>query len=115
MKLNILYFRAGTTRSGKFISCASKEEDVDSIMHFFQTSVFSDDDLLDVFALFEYLALRAKRRNSSHLIFRDHSERVLRYLPAENFLAAKLRAKITSAFELRDLGQSRANKEFADL
>ena len=115
MKLDIIYIRVGTTRSGKIIPCASRQEEVDSIVQFFQKEDFSDDDLLDVFALFEYLALRAKRHNNADVIFQDHAESVLRNLPADSFIAAKLRANITSAFELRNLGHSRASKEFADL
>lgn len=115
MNLNIIYLRVGTTRSGKMIPCALDAENTGDILKFFLDNFFSDDDLLDVFAVYEYLALRAKRRKESVTIFSDHAGAVMGIIPASSFVAAKQRAKVGSAFELRDLGQSRAGEEFADL
>lgn len=85
-----------------------------SVLQFLQVSLFSSDDLLDAYALYEYLALRAIRKNTASDVFIFHADKIMNMMMVEDFLAAKLRAQIESAFGLRDLGRSRAKEEFSD-
>jgi hypothetical protein len=113
MELNIIYIRVGTTRSGKMIPYASSVDDIGNILLYFKDSNFSSDDLLDAFALFNYLALRGIRRADNVVIFGRYAETIQGVFDPRELSQAKDRANIGSAFDLRDLGKSLATIEFA--
>ncbi|MCX6118726.1 MAG: hypothetical protein NT027_14390 [Proteobacteria bacterium] len=112
--LDIIYERVGFTRSGKMIPYAVDRKDIASVVKHLRDEIFSNDDLLDAFALYEFLALRAKRRVDTGAIFEDHSNEVLLVISPEDLAESKMRASVYSAFQLRDLGKSLAAIEFID-
>lgn len=114
MRPNVIYVRVGTTRSGKMIPYTSSINDLGSIIKYFKESHFSSDDLLDAFALFDYLALRGVRRGDEMSIFDRLADKIQNVLDPQEIKDAKERANIKSAFDLRDLGKSPAAVEFAD-
>lgn len=111
---DIIYERVGITRSGKMIPYVSDRKDISSVVKYLRDEIFSSDDLLDAFALYEFLALRAIRRVDTNAIFEDHSNEVILVISAEDLAEAKVRANAFSAFQLRDLGKSLAAIEFID-
>ena len=116
MKLDILYQIVGKTRTGKLIVCALKFENIDFVAKYFARFNFSNDDLLDAYALFEYLSIREKRKNDSLMRFySEHSSEIHKIFSPEEYAEAKLKAGIVTAFDLRRLGETLANIEFKDL
>lgn len=113
-ELSIVYQRVGVTRSGKFIPYISDESQIALLIEFFQKD-FSADHLLDLFAVYEYLALRAIRHGTADEIFEEHSLSIIALLSAADFEDAKQRANINSAFDLRDLGRALVSLEFVEL
>jgi hypothetical protein len=93
---------------------SSSNADLESIIKYMEESYFSSDDLLDAFALFDYLALRGMRRGEEMAIFDRLADKIQNVLDPQEIKSAKERANIKSAFELRDLGKSLAAIEFAD-
>jgi hypothetical protein len=114
MTLSIIYNCVGTTRSGKMIPYTSSVNDIGSIIIYFKESSFSPDDLLDAFAVFDYLALRGLRRGDEMAIFDRIADGIQNVFDPQENKEAKRRANIKSAFDLRDLGKSLASIEFAD-
>ncbi|MCX6118018.1 MAG: hypothetical protein NT027_10785 [Proteobacteria bacterium] len=116
MNLNENYLRAGTTRTEKMIPYTLMRKDIPRIIQYFQTQNFSDDDLLDVFAVFEFLALRSRRRPSNtEVFFEEHADEVFKMISEHDIETAKTRAGIFSAFQLRDLGERLVTAEFINL
>lgn len=72
--VNIGSIRVGTTRTGKTIVYVPDRKHIDKLVKHYRDQHFSHDDLLDAFALYEFLALRAKRRLDSHNFFANHAE-----------------------------------------
>lgn len=114
MEPGTIYIRVGSTRSGKIILYSSSINDLSSIIKCFEETCFSSDDLLDAFAVFDYLALRGMRRGDEVVIYERHAETIQNILDSRELIEARKRAKIRSAFDLRDLGKSLAAVEFAD-
>lgn len=92
----------------------SSIEDLGRIVQYFEESFFSADDLLDAFAVFNYLGLREVRRATESAFLDLLADRVQDSLNLDGLDAAKNRANIKSAFDLRDLGRSLVAIEFAD-
>src|SRR5437867_4385760 len=115
MEPSVKYETVGETRTDKAILCALSFEEIDDILNHFKVESFSIDDLFDVYALFEFLSLRGKRKKTSYQLYSDHAYRVFHTLTAKDLKEAKLRAGVITVFDLRDLGQSRARLEFKDL
>ena len=115
MDLEIVYQRVGKTRSGKVIPYTNNRDDIARILEFFDSVNFSMDDFFDAFAVFEYLAVRSKRRKESAAIFALYAENVFRSMTMKEVQSAKERANILTIFHIRDLGRSLVNVEFADL
>jgi hypothetical protein len=113
MKLNKIYLRAGTTRSGKMIPYATAAEELGAIAQYFKDCCFSSDDLLDAVAVFDYLSVRGIRRNDT-AIFDRHADGIRNIFSSQELSDARDRANVKSAFDLRDLGKSLAAVEFAD-
>lgn len=114
MVLNIIYVCVGTTRSGKIIPYTLAIEDLERIVQYFKDPCVSADDLLDAFAVFDYLALRELRLGREKEIFDRHAETIQTILELQELNEAKARANIESAFDLRDLGKSLIAIEFVD-
>ena len=114
MSLNIIHTRVGTTRSGKIIPYTQSVKDLGTIIQYFEDALFTSDDLYDAFAVFNYLALRAIRRGDETAIFYSHALRIQGALDPQELNDARTRAKVGSAFDLRDLGKSLAAVEFTD-
>lgn len=72
--LNFVFENIGRTRSDKIVIAAAEREDVEEVMDYLNKIVrFTADDLLDAYAMFNYLALRAQRKKMSSDIFVDHA------------------------------------------
>ncbi len=81
---------------------------------------FSDDDHFDAFAVFEYLALREKRRTGGnsewYQLYIEYSDLHERFLLNNDMMQiCKSRAKVHSVFDLRDHGKSLVGTAFQDL
>ncbi len=63
-------------------------------------------------ALYEYLAIRAKRRSESEDVYAAHSSATFHKLTNPGYEEAAVRASIKNVFDLRVLGSSRARPEF---
>ncbi len=112
--LDIICERVGITRSGKAIFFVPDSKDIEKLVDHFMNENFSSDDLLDILALYEFLALRAIRRLDVDAVFEEHANEILSMMSTEDLEEAKVRANIFSAFQLRDLGKSLAAIEFMD-
>jgi hypothetical protein len=112
--LDIIYQRVGNTRSGKVIPYLSLRKDIAKLVGYLRDKNFSNDDLLDAFALYNFLGLRAVRRVDKDAAFEDHANEVLSIISSEELAEVKMRANILSAFQLRDLGKSLAAIEYID-
>ncbi|MCX6117446.1 MAG: hypothetical protein NT027_07890 [Proteobacteria bacterium] len=113
MELETVYIRVGTTRSGKIIPYSSCEDTLGIITHFLK-STFTSDDMLDALALFNFLALRCVRRAEINEIFDRYAETIQNFIEPLELERVKVRANISSAFDLRDLGKSLAAIEFVN-
>ena len=114
MKLDIVYARVGTTRSGKIIPYTSSANSIADIMLYFRSSDCSSDDLLDAFAVFNYLAVRGIRRGDESEIYEHYANQIGALISPTKLREAKNRANVLSAFDFRDLGKSLTSVEFAD-
>ncbi len=109
--------KVGKTRTGKHINIYLSDGDIrDSI----SIANFSMDDHFDAFAVYEYLALRSKRRNGEdcHWLKRFsnlaiYHERIL--LNNKEMEYAAERAAVHGALDLREHGKHLSSKEFQDL
>ena len=115
MTPNIVHLAVGETRTGKTIICATEFENAAVICRHLTKILFSIDDLLDALAVFEYLSVRAVKKGDLFAdIYENHLFEIGRLIPQEDFDAAKFRAGIITAFDLRNLGQSLVRIEFKD-
>ncbi len=114
MKPNFIYQRVGTTRSGKMIISVEQINHISQVINHIASGDFSTDDLLDVIAVFEYLAVRSMRRKTDYEIYSRLAEVAWRLIDKEELAQAKIRAGVDSAFKLRDLGRLRTELEFRD-
>lgn len=89
--------------------------DLRVVVRYFEEPCFSPDDLLDAFAVYDYLGLREDRRGNECAIFERHADIVRNAIDAQQFNDAKDRAGIGSAFDLRDLGRALIAVEFPDM
>ncbi len=112
--LNFIYERVGTTRSKRMIPYVSDHKNISQLLRYFRNENFSMDDFLDVFALYEFLALRAIRRRDGEAVYRNHANAIIQMISTEDLAEAKVRTNVFSAFQLRDLGKSLAAIEFID-
>lgn len=115
MDIDIIYQSVGKTRSGKIIPYTINREEIGRVLRFFETSKFSIDDLLDVFAVFEYLAVRSIRRGELEMLFDLYADDVFRLMAAYELQMAKEKANVVTVFDIFDLGRSLVNIEFVDL
>lgn len=95
------------------IPYVTSNSDLDSLVKYFEDN-FSVDDVLDAFAVFDYLALRGMRRGDETAIFDRHAIEIQDLFEPQDLNKARQRANIKSAFDLRDLGKTLAAVEFAD-
>lgn len=115
MTLKILHQIVGKTNSGKIVFCALDSKNVQYISEYMSVSSFSLEDLLDSYALFEYLSIRAQRRVDSFAeIYSEHSSEIRKMLSPEDFEKAKFKAGVVTVFDLRILGEILASIEFKD-
>lgn len=115
MTINILYQMVGKTRSGKNIVCVTNLDKIEVIQTYFVELTFSAEDLFDAFAVFEYLSLRAKRKEDPLAdLYEEHSIEIHNLLPYDEYELAKLRAGVLTVFDLRKLGESLVGIEFKD-
>lgn len=106
--------RVGVTRSGKLIPYSPSIVDLGAIVKSFRERLFSSDDLLDAFAVFDYLAVRAIRRGEDTAVFDEYADNIRNLFDPTELDEAKNRADIRSAFDLRKLGESLVAVEFSD-
>ncbi|MGE0171955.1 MAG: hypothetical protein AB7T49_04185 [Oligoflexales bacterium] len=71
--------------------------------------------MLDAYALFNHLALRAKRKDNSVAIYQEHANGMFGAFPEGDFESAKARARVVTVFDLQGLAVSVANVEFKEL
>jgi hypothetical protein len=112
-EIEIIHVRVGTTRSGKIIPYSSSIQNFDFLVKYFENN-FSVDDVLDAFAVFEYLALRSVRRQDKAAKFDRHAIAIQSIFDPQELFNARQRANIKSAFDLRDLGKSLVALEFTN-
>lgn len=114
--MKVLHQAIGKTRTGKTLVCASNHEDISHVYTYFIDHNYSTDDILDAHALFEYLSIRAKRKQDPLLdLYAEHSHGIYELLSEEEYQEAKSRAGIVTVFDLRHLGESLASVEFKDV
>lgn len=115
MKPNFLHQIIGKTRTDKILICAISAENAIVIPRYFQDQCFSVEELLDAFAVFEYLSIRAERKNDpSKEVYSKHSLEIWILLSTKDYEGAKSQAGVVTLFDLIRLGRNLVNIEFKD-
>ncbi len=74
---------------------------------------FSVDDFFDGHAIFEYLSIRALRRDDFFLsVYSDHALAFGAQISSNDYESARLNDSIVTVFDLCQLGQSLVRVEF---
>ncbi len=117
IRCEVVVNKFGKTRLGKDIVLLVEDDSASELTLYYD---FTIDDHFDAYAVFEYLALREKRRSGEDSLWFDrflqqvrYHSRILNKIGAMRGCA--LRAKAIGAFKLRDHGQSLATVEYRDL
>ncbi len=113
MKLEFLHQIVGKTRTDKIIICALNLEELTLISRYYSDHGYSADELLDALAVFEYLLMRAMRKEDPFLdLYAAHSRTMFELLVIGGYEDAKSRAGIITVFDLNQLGHSLVRFEF---
>lgn len=103
IKLDVIFETIGHTRSNKTVIVTNNPQDVEKVIDYLKTDQhFTPDDLLDAYALFNYLALRAKRKGMGSAIFEDHANETFHEFQGDEFEQAKVNAGIFTAFDFQN-------------